>query len=410
MTLLFGKHKKTSKSFRRDYTVKTGFRRLVCLFIVSGLLLIPTQAFAQPDLPFEITAKAAILVDYETNTILFEKSSNEKLPIASVTKIMTILLALESIEAGELKLDDIVEVSKTAASVKGSTAFLSPGEQFPVSTLLEAIIVASANDASVAIAEKISGSQELFVKKMNEKAHSLGMNNSNFMNCTGLPEENHYSSAQDVVIMSRELLKYPLFFKWSTIWLDYMRDGETMLNNTNKLIRFYDGCDGVKTGYTTEALHCISATAKRDNLRLISVILGAPDSKARFREASKLMDYGFANYESVPIIKKGQVIKQAKDIPVTDGKFTIISGIASNDLSVLLQKGSPKDFNFSSEIDMPLKAPIKEGQKIGYLKVELNGHQIGNVDILADRSIESANILDYFNKILNRWLKPQHSE
>jgi len=367
-------------------------------------------AAAQPvtELPFAIQAKAALLMDYDTGTVLYEKNAHQKLPMASITKIMTLLLAMEAIEDGRLKLDDPVHVSEHAASMGGSTVFLEAGETFPVSTILESVIVASANDGSVALAEKIYGSHELFVQKMNERAQQLGMKNTNFVNCTGLPAENHYSTAYDIALMSRELLKHQTFFKWSTIWMDYMRDGKTMLVNTNRLVRFYEGCDGVKTGYTQEAGHCVSATAKRGNLRLIAVILGAPTSQVRFSEASKLLDYGFANYESVLVVKKGQIVQN--EIPVTGGKTTKIMGLAADNLSLLIGKGEPKEFTKDVQISAPLKAPIEKGQKIGELTVKRDGKEVGKVDIVAGESVEVAGVFDYFNRIFNSWLKKPAGE
>ncbi|MFO7294483.1 MAG: D-alanyl-D-alanine carboxypeptidase family protein [Clostridia bacterium] len=387
-------------------------RAVVCWLLTAIFAIMPfgVAVAAQPatELPFNIQAKAALLMDYETGTVLYEKNAHQKLPVASITKIMTLLLAMEAIEEGRLKLDDPVHVSPYAASMGGSTVFLEAGETFPVSTILESIIVASANDGSVALAEKIYGSHELFVQKMNERAQQLGMKNTNFVNCTGLPAENHYTTAYDVALMSRELLKHPLFFKWSTIWLDYMRDGKTMLVNTNRLIRFYEGCDGIKTGYTQEAGHCISATAKRGNLRLIAVILGAPTSQIRFNEARKLLDYGFANYESIMVVRKGQIVQN--EIPVTGGKTSRIMGVAADNLSLLLTKGDSKEFAKEVQISAPLKAPIREGQKIGVLTVKKDGKEVGKVDILAGESVEVAGVFDYFNRIFNNWLRRPASQ
>jgi D-alanyl-D-alanine carboxypeptidase (penicillin-binding protein 5/6) len=388
-------------------TLSTLKSAILCWLLTILFVIMPfgVAAAAQPvtELPFAIQSKAALLMDYETGTVLYEKNAHEKLPVASITKIMTLLLAMEAIEDGRLKLDDPVHVSEYAASMGGSTVFLAPGETFPVSTILESIIVASANDGSVALAEKIYGSHELFVQKMNERAQQLGMKNTHFVNCTGLPAENHYTTAYDVALMSRELLKHPLFFKWSTIWLDYMRDGQTMLVNTNRLVRFYEGCDGVKTGYTEEAGHCISATAKRGNLRLIAVILGAPTSQVRFSEASKLLDYGFANYESVLLVKKGQIVQN--EIPVTGGKTSKIMGLAADNLSLLLSKGDSKEFTKDVQIPAPLRAPINQGQKIGVLTVKRDGKEVGKVDIVAGESVEVAGVFDYFSRIFNNWLK-----
>lgn len=362
-------------------------------------------ALASQELPFEIESKSALLLDHNSGEIIYEKNADEKLAIASITKIMTILLALEAIEDGLISETDEVYVSQHSQSMGGSTAFLEEGEVFPVSTILKAIIIASANDASVAIAEKISGSHEGFVQKMNQRAKELGMENTNFTNCTGLPDENHYSTARDVAIMSRALIEKPLFFKWSSIWLDDMRDGKTMLKNTNNLVRFYKGCDGVKTGYTNEAMHCISSTAKRGNLRLISIILAGPTSKIRFAEASKLLDYGFANYDSIKLFDKGQLIDEAKDIRVKGGKTDTINGIAYEDLSALIKKDASKDFEFDFRVPEVLQAPIEEGQKIGTIIAQHQGQVVGEIDIVADQSVEVANLFDLFNKILDNWIK-----
>jgi len=389
------------------------FKRIILSWVLILLLLFtPTGVMATTEptaeLPFDIQAKSALLMDYETGTILYEKNPHEKRPMASITKIMTLLLAMEAVQDGRLKLDDTITVSEHAASMGGSTVFLEAGETFPVSTILEAVIVASANDGSVALAEKISGSHEAFVQKMNQRAQELGMKNTHFSNCTGLPAENHYTTAYDIAIMSRELLKYPDFFKWSTIWLDYMRDGETMLVNTNRLVRFYEGCDGIKTGYTDEAGHCISASAKRGHLRLIAVVLGAPSSQIRFNEARKLMDYGFANYDSMLVVKKGQVIE--KEVSVTGGKKNSISGLAGDSLSVLLKKEEPKEFQREVELQQPLKAPIEKGQRIGKLTVKSNGKKMGEVDLVAGETVEAAGVLDYFGKIFHSWLKKTEND
>lgn len=382
------------------FSVKATALMLVLVFISA----FPINVYADVQ-PFDINAKSALLMDYETGTILYEKNIHEKLPMASITKIMTVLLALEAVEEGRLNLDEEVSISEYAASMGGSQVFLYPGEKIPVSALLKSIIVASANDASVAIAEKISGTHETFVKKMNQRAAELGMKNTNFVNCTGLPAENHYSTAYDISLMSRELLKHPIFFKWSTIWLDNLVESKnnTELTNTNRLVRFYDGCDGIKTGSTSEALFCISATAKRGNLRLISIVMAAPTSNVRFAEAAKLLDYGFANYDSVPIIKKDQIVE--KDIEISGGKERLINGIAAKDFTVLLGKEEPKSFDIKTELQSPIKAPIDKGQKIGTLSIEKDGKVIGTIDILSDREVKSASIYDYFKNIIKRWIQ-----
>lgn len=388
--------------------IQGGMRLKNKIIIISSILCIlisfvhSPNAFAQ-EAPFEVESPSALLMDFDSKTILYEKNPHEKLPIASITKIMTILLTMEGIEEGRIKLEEEVTVSEYASSMGGSQVFLDSGEKLPVSAILKAIIVASANDASVAIAEKISGTEETFVKKMNEKAKILGMKNTSFLDCTGLSDENNYSTAYDVSIMSRELLKYPLFFKWSTIWLDNLKESKnnTELTNTNRLVRFYDGCDGVKTGSTSKAKSCLSASAKRGNLRLISVVLAAPTSQVRFSEASKLLDFGFANYEALPLLRKGDQFKDK--ITVTGGKEEEITGFISDDFSMLQKKGEESDYSLINKIDEPIKAPIKKGEKIGSIVIQSRGKDIGSVSILADQDIKKANIYDYFLKILKDW-------
>ncbi|MFY9177693.1 MAG: D-alanyl-D-alanine carboxypeptidase family protein [Caldicoprobacterales bacterium] len=384
--------------------------RVTALFLcLSILMLWPLKINAQ-ELPFDLQSQSALLMDYDTGTILYEKNPHDKLPIASITKIMTTLLALEAIEEGRISLEDEVTVSEYAASMGGSQVFLEASERLPVSALLKAIIVASANDASVALAEKISGTVETFVKGMNEKAKELGMENTNFSDCTGLSDEGNYSTAYDISIMSRELLKYPLFFQWSTIWLDNLEESanNTMLTNTNRLVRFYDGCDGIKTGSTSKAKSCLAATAKRGNLRLISIVLAAPTSQLRFSEAAKLMDYGFANYDAVPLIKKDSVVE--RNIAVTGGKEKVISGLAASDFSLLQKKGEQSEYQVDNIIEQPIKAPIIKSQKIGYMTIKQNGKDIGTVDILADRDIDKAGIYDYFKQIIRNWASASYNK
>jgi len=355
--------------------------------------------------PFDIQAKSAILMDYETGTILYEKNPHEKLPIASLTKIMTILLALEAIDEGQLKLDDTVTISEYASSMGGSQVFLHEGETLTVDSLMKAIVVASGNDASVAIAEKLAGTHEVFVSKMNERAKELGMTNTNFVNATGLPADNHYSTAYDVALMSKELLKHPLFFKWSTIWVDTLEESrnKTELANTNRLVRFYEGSDGIKTGSTQEAGYCLSATAKRGNMRLLAVVLGAPTTKVRFSESSKLLDYGFANYEIVQVLKKDQVVES--DIFVSGGKEELINGVASQDVNFLIKAGESKEYEKEILLEEKLKAPIEQGQKIGTINIKQGEKVIQTLDIVSDREIKKANVFDYFKKIFNNWVR-----
>jgi D-alanyl-D-alanine carboxypeptidase (penicillin-binding protein 5/6) len=378
---------------------------MACI-IVLGLIFAmnagaASVAAAQPDI--DLKARSALLMDWTTGTVLFEKNSHQKLPMASITKIMTVLLTLEAIERGDVSLEDPVEVSRYAAGMGGSTVFLAKGEVFPVSTLLKAVVMASANDASVALAEKLAGSHQAFVERMNERAKQLGMKDTNFKNSTGLPAEGQASTAYDIALMSSQLLRHPLFFKWSTIWLDYMRDEKTMIVNTNRLVRFYDGCDGIKTGFTSEAGHCVAATAIRGNMRLISIIMSAPNSKIRFAEAAKLLDYGFANYKLLTVVQNGQVIRQG--VSVLGGKETKVDGVVAKDVSLLFKTGEKQDVEQEVQLETKLYAPIQKGQKIGNISIVKDGKSIAQTDIIADRDVEVAGVFDYVKRILRRWLK-----
>jgi len=377
------------------------------VWVIVFLLIFTMNVFtlkvnaAVPDI--DLQAKSALLMDWTTGTVLFEKNPHQRLAMASITKIMTILLTLEAIDRGEITLEDPVEVSRYAASMGGSTVFLSRGEIFPVSIMLKAVIMASANDASVALAEKISGTHKAFVDKMNDRAKELGMNNTTFKNSTGLPAEGQSSTAYDIALMSAQLLRHPSFFEWSTIWLDYMRDDKTMIVNTNRLIRFYDGCDGIKTGFTSEAGHCVAATAVRDNMRLVSIVMAAPNSKIRFAEAAKLLDYGFSNFRLLPVVKNGQIIQQG--ISVRGGKETKIDAIIARDISLLVKVNESQEFEQEVKVESPLHAPLKKGQKIGEMTVVREGEIVANSDILADRDVAIASVFDYFGRIFRRWLK-----
>ncbi len=381
-------------------------RGFLVILLSIILLLTPFNTIAMAEeLPFRVDSVSAILMDYDTGTILYSHNPDEKLPIASLNKIMTILLALEAIDEGKLSLDDEVTVSDYASSMGGSQVFLEAGETLSVDSLLKAIIVASGNDASVAIAEKIAGTHEVFVNMMNERAKELGMSNTNFVNATGLPAPGGYSTAKDVAIMSRELLRHNLFFKWSTIWVDNLEESKnnTSLANTNRLVRFYEGADGIKTGSTSEAKYCLSATAKRGNMRLVSVVLAAPTTKVRFGESSKLLDYGFANFELVPIVKKDQIIQE--DIYVSKGKTESVNGIVANDISKLIKKGESKEFEKVINLNEEIKAPLKAGEKIGTLSISLDGQVLDTVDIVTDRDVGRANVLDYFKKLFRKWTR-----
>ncbi|MFD2611951.1 D-alanyl-D-alanine carboxypeptidase family protein [Paenibacillus gansuensis] len=337
-------------------------------------------------------ATSAVLMDASSGTIIYEKNGMEQRPPASITKIMTMLLIMEALDRGEIKLTDKVSTSEYAASMGGSQIFLEPGEEMTVDDMLKGIAMASGNDASVAMAEKLAGSEEAFVQRMNERAKELGMNSTNFVNCNGLPAPNHYTSAHDIALMSKELLKHEEVTKYTSAYQDYLRkDSEKpfWLVNTNKLVRFYSGADGLKTGYTGEAKFCLSATAKRGQFRIIAVVMGEPNTKIRNSEVSKMFDWGFAQYTNLPIFKKGDVLGQVK---IEKGDVTKVELKAKQDYSILMKKGeASKDIRHELILTPELKAPISAGQKIGKLTVFKGSKLIAEFDVESPVNIKKAN-------------------
>lgn len=332
---------------------------------------------------FDVEAKSALLVESSSGKIIYEKNSHEKLPPASVTKVMTMLLVMESVDSGKIKLSDRVTVSEYACSMGGTQLFLSPGEVRTVEELLKGVVIESANDAAVALAEFIAGSEDLFVGRMNMRAKELGMKDTHFSNCNGLPIENHYTSAFDISLMSRELLKHKKILDYTKIWSETLTEGRAQpftMYNKNKLVRFYSGCDGLKTGSTSEAKFCISATAVRNNMRLIAVIMGSPTSKVRNREASKLLDYGFARYEVIKLASKDDIIANVKTLK---GKKTSVKASPKDDLTVLVEKGSKNEISKDIRVSKELQAPVKSGDKIGEIIASMNGSEVGRIDIVS---------------------------
>lgn len=374
-------------------------KKLVASFLCIPLLLVLTSglAFAEPAKKVQQTvdltpnAQSAVLMDADTGTIILEKNKDIKLPPASITKIMTMLLIMEALDSGKIKLDEKVTTSEYAASMGGSQIFLQPGEEMTVQDLLKGIAMASGNDASVAMAEKIAGSEENFVQMMNERAEQLGMKNTHFVNCNGLPANNHYTTAQDIAIMSRELLKHPQVTKFTSAYQDYLRkDSEKpfWLVNTNKLVRFYSGADGLKTGYTSEAKFCLSATAKRDNFRIIAVVLGEPNTKTRNAEVTKMFDYAFAQYTNLPIFKIGDELGSIK---VAKGDVSSIPLVAKQPYSVLMKKGDSKEgIRHELQINPDLRAPIAQGQPIGKLVVYKGDHVLTEFELESPIAIGKA--------------------
>lgn len=364
-------------------------KKVICFFICVCFMMHSVVVFAEGNTDLGLNAKSAILMEEATGNILYESNPDERLPIASVTKVMTMLLIMEAVDSGKISLDDMVTVSENAMSYGGSTIFLETGEQLTVNDMLKGIAVASANDGCVAMAEHLAGSESAFVDMMNEKAKELGMENTHFMNTNGLDEDDHYSSARDVAIMSRELMKHETIFNYTSIWMDTLRGGKFQLANTNKLIRFYDGANGLKTGSTSKALCCLSAAAKRNDMQLIAVVLGAPTSAERFASAKSLLDYGFANYAVNTQITAGDEVQK---IAVEKGVDKEVGVVAGDSCSTLVKKGQEDNITKEIKIVETITAPIEAGQKIGTMTISRDGEVIADIDLNASSAVEKKGI------------------
>ncbi len=382
---------------------------LISLILLMNPLFCMKVYAAPEDNQMNITSTSAVLIEGSTGQIIYEKNKDEKLKPASITKIMTLLLIFEALDGGKIKLTDEVSVSEYAASMGGSQVYLEPYETQTVDTMIKCISIASANDASVAMAELIAGSEEEFVARMNARAKDLGMLNTNFVNCCGLDEDNHYSSAYDVALMSRELItKHPEISNYSTVWMDTIihttkkGQSEFGLTNTNKLIKYYNGITGLKTGSTSLAKYCLSATAKRNGMDLIAVIMAAPETKIRFAEASKLLDYGFANCS---IFADDNQDLQVVPIPVKKGVAGTVNYKVNDKFSYLCLKGvDPAGITKEVAIYENVTAPIKENDKVGEITYKLGGSKIGTVDVVAAENVEKAKFKDYFLQALKKLL------
>lgn len=362
---------------------------------------------AEENTGLKVDAKAAVLMDASSGEVLFAQNAHKRLPPASVTKVMTMLLILEGCESGKISFKDTVTISERAASMGGSQMYMEPGEQHTVEELLKGVAMVSANDACVALAEHLAGSVEIFVEKMNKRAQDLGMKDSNFVNTNGLPVANHYTSAYDIAVMSRALIAFPETANWFTKWQDTIKVGlpgkekEFGLTNTNKLIKQYPGAIGIKTGFTQDAGYCLSGAAERDGTRLIGVILGCTTSNIRFAEIKKMLDYGFSNYESVRIAKKGQVQKALKIEKGTPSKIDIVM---EDDVAVLVKKGKKKSITTKIEMDGYIKLPLKRGQKLGELVVLQDGKEKERFPIVAAESAKKASMKDLYIQMMKKMI------
>lgn len=344
---------------------------------------------------------AACLIEQNSGLIIYDYNMHEKLRPASVTKIMSLLLIMEALDSGKIQLTDKIPCTEDAAKIGGSQIWLDVRETLTVEEMLKAICVVSANDCVVAMADYLEGSQDAFVKKMNQKAQELGMNDTTFKNCHGIDEDGHLTSAYDIAIMSRELLmNHPSITKYTTIWMDSLRDGKSSLVNTNKLVRNYNGCTGLKTGSTSIALYNLSASATRNNLSLIAVVLKAPTPAIRFSNAQKLLDYGFSNYTVTSFGKKGDVIKS---VEIKKGTTSSIDAILENDAEVLISNGSNKDVTQEVKLDDTFNAPILEGQKLGEVEFSINGNVVSTVNLVANKSSDKLNFGSIIKFVMNKW-------
>lgn len=375
-------HKKTSKAISSMLVVM--LVGMACNFNITS------HAAGE----ISINSPAGLLMDSHTGKVLFKKNPHEIRVCASITKVMTLILVMEAIDSGKISFTDKVTASEHAASMGGSHIWLAAGEVMTVEELVKAVVVASANDGAVALAEYVSGSEEAFVKQMNEKAQSLGMKDTVFKNCNGLDEDGHVTCAYDVALMSKELMKHKEIFNYTSIWMEYLRDGKTQLVSTNKLLKGYNGITGLKTGTTSKAGSCISATAKRDNLHLISVVLGSPNGKQRFREAAELLNFGFANYAMAqPVINDG-ILEPIKVVGGLKDSVEINADISG---SILVSKGSEKNITSSVEMLAQVEAPIYKGQVLGRLIYKLNDEIVAEYDITAVNDVEKITFGSAFN-------------
>lgn len=388
-----------------------GFRRRFSILLVflfgffvparAELSLLPLEERA----PVSLECKSALLMEASSGQIIFETNADEKRPVASVVKIMTILMCLEAVDSGRVSLDDRVTISKNASGMGGSQVLLDTGEVQTLDILLKSTVVGSANDAAVAIAEHLYGSQELFVKQMNARAQALGMKDTVFVNCTGLPAQGQHTTARDVARMAAALFGHELYYKYAGIWMDKVDHGDgrvTDLTNTNRLIRFYDGCDGGKTGSTNEAGYCIAATARRGGMRLIAVVLGGSSGKKRFACAEKMFDHGFANYRLLTAAERGTRVRG--EMPVTGGSLDSVPLALDGDLTLLMNKAEAAEIELKPNLPPSVVAPVAAGDEIGSVDILLNGRTIARIPVAAAGSVARQGFPDAWRRLWEGWM------
>lgn len=366
-------------------------KKIITFVLIISLFV--TYALAVPDIP----AESGVLMEKNTGKILYEKEAHKKLPPASVTKVMTLLLVCEALDEGKISLTDTVTASAHAASMGGSQVFLEEGEKMPLEDMLKATVISSGNDSAVALAEHVAGSEEGFVELMNKRAKELRMNDTHFVNCTGLDADGHLTSAHDIAVMSCELLKHEFIKKYTTVWMDTIRNGEFQLANTNKLLKTYNGITGLKTGSTGNAKYCVSASAERDGMELVAAVMSAPTTAERFSSASALLDYGFANYGLFDAAKDFREVK----IPVVLGVESEICGVLNDGGKVLINKGDLSKIKTETELCDKVTAPVKAGQKLGSMKVYCGDNLISEIPIVTNNAVKRKTYGNIFWQIIS---------
>lgn len=380
--------------------------RWMCTWLAALLLWTGTGLAAplENDVPLELTTPSAMLLEADTGTVIFEKNADERRQVASVTKMMTLLLCFEKLKAGEISLTDEITISPEAAGQIGSQALLDAGASYPLETLLHAAIIASANDAACALAEHMAGSESAFADLMNQRAAELGMTNTFYVNSTGLPDERQYTTARDVAVLACEVCRHPDYFTHASVWMDTLThpSGRTTdLTNTNRLVRFYEGCDGLKTGSADASRYCLAATAQKNGMRLIAIVLGTPVSQTRFNEARAMLDYGFANYRRVAVLQTGDLLGHS--VRVKMGMKDQVDAAAGSGVSMLIRPGQEKQLSMEVELPEEVPAPVKAGDPLGVIRVLMNGEVICKLSAVAASDVGMPGLMESFVRLFANW-------
>jgi D-alanyl-D-alanine carboxypeptidase (penicillin-binding protein 5/6) len=393
------------------FFLKSNWKIAIVLFAVVLMMNLVSPALVRakalnPDLQLKIDAHAAVLLEPSSGEIVFAKNPDLQLPPASVTKLMVMLLVLEAVDRGDVKLTDVVAASPEACKMGGSQIWLEPGEQMTVSELLKAVCIVSANDASYALAEHIAGSEENFISLMNKRAKQLSLKSTVYVNTTGLDPDGggagNMTSAGDMALLAREVIKHPTVFRWTGVWIDSLRGGKSFLRNTNKLVRFYRGCDGLKTGYTAKAGFCLVASAKRDGVRLVAVVMNSPTTDARSKDISKLLNYGFSKFKAVQIYQGGETVSRVK---VFRGTQPLVAAVVPRELAAVLHREARGNVVKTIQLERVVNAPVRKGQKIGQVLLSIDGKSCGQVDLVAAADIKRASVLQIWWEIFRRTIR-----